>query len=81
MKIKFDPDLTHQKDAINAVVGVFEGQETFQSNFSVSSAIQDDMFEKNDGIGVANAIKLLPEELYENTRNVQLVNGLPQNTQ
>jgi len=78
MKIKFDPNLTHQRDAINAVVGVFEGQETFQSNFSVSSAIQDDMFEKNDGIGVANAIKLLPEELYENTRNVQLVNGLPQ---
>lgn len=78
MKIKFDPDLTHQKDAINAVVGVFEGQETFQSNFSVSNAAQADMFEKNDGIGVANALSLLPEELYENTRNVQLVNGLPQ---
>ncbi|MGX9540757.1 type III restriction-modification system endonuclease [Shewanella sp. A22] len=78
MKIQFDPDLTHQKDAINAVVGVFEGQETFQSNFSVSNAVQADMFEKNDGIGVANALSLLPEELYENTRNVQLVNGLPQ---
>lgn len=78
MKIKFNPDLTHQKDAIKAVVGVFEGQETFQSNFSVSNAIQADMFERNDGIGVANALSLLPEELYENTRNVQLVNGLPQ---
>ncbi|QHS12040.1 type III restriction-modification system endonuclease [Shewanella sp. Arc9-LZ] len=78
MKIKFNPDLTHQKDAISAVVGVFEGQETFQSNFSVSNAVQADMFTKNDGIGVANALSLLPEELYENTRNVQLVNGLPQ---
>ncbi len=78
MKIKFDPNLTHQKDAINAIVGVFEGQETFQSNFSVSSVVQADMFEKNDGIGVANAIKLLPEELYENTRNVQIHNGLAQ---
>ncbi|MEZ9124848.1 type III restriction-modification system endonuclease [Vibrio cyclitrophicus] len=78
MKIKFNPDLDHQKEAINAVVGVFEGQETFQSNFSVSNAIQADMFERNDGIGVANALSLLPEELYENTRNVQLVNGLPQ---
>lgn len=78
MKIKFNPDLTHQKEAINAIVGVFEGQETFQSNFSVSNAVQADMFEKNDGIGVANALSLLPEELYENTRNVQLVNGLPQ---
>ncbi len=78
MKIKFDPDLTHQRDAISAIVGVFEGQETFQSNFSVSNAVQADMFERNDGIGVANALSLLPEELYENTRNVQLVNGLPQ---
>lgn len=36
------------------------------------------MFEKNNDIGVANALKLLPEELYENTRHVQLVNGLAQ---
>ncbi|CAK3803651.1 type III restriction enzyme [Vibrio crassostreae] len=78
MKIHFNPDLLHQNEAIKAVVGVFEGQETFQSNFSVSNSVQADMFEKNDGIGVGNAIKLLDEELYENTRNVQLVNGLPQ---
>lgn len=82
MKIKFNPDLTHQKDAINAVVGVFEGQEVFQSNFSVSTNAftneQLGLFAKNNDIGVANALSLLPEELYENTRNVQLVNGLPQ---
>ncbi|GAD88263.1 type III restriction-modification system enzyme Res [Vibrio halioticoli NBRC 102217] len=78
MKIKFNPNLVHQRDAIEAVARVFEGQETFQSNFSVSSAVQADMFEKNDGIGVANALTLLPEELYENTRKVQLENGLPQ---
>ncbi|WP_186473824.1 type III restriction-modification system endonuclease [Psychrobacter sp. KCTC 72983] len=82
MKIKFNPDLSHQKDAVNAVVGVFEGQETFQSNFSVaSSALSNEqlgLFAKNNDIGVANALNLLPEELYENTRNVQLLNGLPQ---
>ncbi|MFS1911129.1 type III restriction-modification system endonuclease [Vibrio sp. 10N.286.48.B7] len=82
MKIKFNPDLTHQKEAINAVVGVFEGQEVFQSNFSVSTNAftneQLGLFAKNNDIGVANALSLLPEELYENTRNVQLVNGLPQ---
>ncbi|HHX8544594.1 TPA: type III restriction-modification system endonuclease [Vibrio alginolyticus] len=82
MKIKFNPDLPHQKDAINAVVGVFEGQETFQSNFSVSqntlSNEQLGLFAKNNDIGIANALSLLPEELYENTRNVQLINGLPQ---
>lgn len=82
MKIKFNPDLSHQKDAISAVVGVFEGQETFQSNFSVaSSALSNEqlgLFSKNNDIGVANALSLLPEELYENTRNIQLLNGLPQ---
>ncbi|MGP5417743.1 hypothetical protein ACTXMT_12995, partial [Psychrobacter faecalis] len=82
MKIKFNPDLSHQKDAVSAVVGVFEGQETFQSNFSVaSSALSNEqlgLFAKNNDIGVANALSLLPEELYENTRNVQLLNGLPQ---
>ncbi|CAM3165710.1 type III restriction-modification system endonuclease [Vibrio rarus] len=78
MKIKFNPNLDHQRDAISAVVGVFEGQETFQSNFSVSNAFQADLFQNNDGIGVGNALSLLPEELYDNTRNVQLVNGLPQ---
>lgn len=82
MKIKFNPDLDHQKEAINAIIGVFEGQETFQSNFSVSTnALTNEqlgLFAKNNDIGVANALSLLPEELYENTRNVQLVNGLPQ---
>ncbi len=82
MKIKFDPNLTHQKDAINAVVGVFEGQEVFQSNFSVSTnALSNEqlgLFSQNNDIGVANAIKLLPEELYENTRNVQILHGLAQ---
>ncbi len=82
MKIKFDPNLSHQKDAIDAVVGVFEGQETFQSNFSVSSnALANEqlgLFAKNNDIGVSNALTLLPEELYENTRNVQLKHGLEQ---
>lgn len=82
MKMKFNPDLAHQKEAINAVIGVFEGQEVFQSNFSVSSGAlsneQLGLFSQNNDIGVANAIKLLPEELYENTRNVQLANGLSQ---
>ncbi|MBZ0057806.1 MULTISPECIES: type III restriction-modification system endonuclease [unclassified Leclercia] len=82
MKIKFNPDLDHQRDAINAIIGVFEGQETFQSNFSVLSNTltneQLGLFARNNDIGVANALTLLPEELYENTRNVQLINGLPQ---
>lgn len=82
MKIKFNPDLGHQIDAINAVVGVFEGQESFQSNFSVGRNAmanqQLGLFSKNSDLGVGNNLSLLPEELYENTRHVQLLNGLPQ---
>ena len=82
MKIKFNPDLGHQIDAINAVVGVFEGQESFQSNFSVGRYAmanqQLGLFSKNSDLGVGNRLSLLPEELYENTRHVQLLNGLPQ---
>jgi type III restriction enzyme len=31
MKIKFDANLEHQSDAVNAVVGIFEGQELFST--------------------------------------------------
>lgn len=82
MKIKFNPKLAHQREAINSVLGIFDGQETFQSNFSfLSNALtneQLDLFARNNDIGIANSLTLLPKELYENTRNVQLINGLPQ---
>ncbi|ASK79125.1 type III restriction endonuclease subunit R [Paraphotobacterium marinum] len=78
MKIHFNPNLNHQKDAVNSVIGIFKGQGTYQSNFSVTKTSQLDLFKKNDGVGVGNEIKLLNEELYENTRKIQLINGLPQ---
>jgi type III restriction enzyme len=39
MKIQFNPDLTYQKDAVEAVVGIFEGQETYRTSFTVTPAI------------------------------------------
>ncbi|MBD2813204.1 DEAD/DEAH box helicase family protein [Xenorhabdus sp. Flor] len=82
MKIQFRSDLSHQMDAVDAVLGVFAGQETFQCNFTVADNMwanqQLDIFGKNNEIGVGNALTLLPDEIYANTRNVQLKNGLPQ---
>lgn len=78
MKIEFKSDLEHQTEALNAVVGIFEGQEIFHSHFSVPRPTQADLLEVEEGLGVANTLTLLPEVLYENTRNVQLKNGLPQ---
>lgn len=36
MKIKFDPNLDFQKQAIESVARVFEGQEICQTNFTVT---------------------------------------------
>ncbi len=76
MKIQFKSDLPHQKEAIDAVVSVFEGQETFVSQFSVAPSIQQDMFISESGVG--NKITLLPEQIYQNTRNAQIKHGLAQ---
>ena len=37
MKIQFNPDLDYQREAIDAVVGIFEGQEICQTNFTVTA--------------------------------------------
>jgi len=80
MKIQFDPDLEHQADAINAVVGVFEGQEVCQTNFTVAAAAQGDFFAPNitSDIGIGNRLVLLDDELEKNAQSMQLANGLKQ---
>lgn len=80
MKIQFDPDLDHQADAINSVVSIFEGQEICKTNFTVTSAPQGDLFftSSMSDIGVGNRLTLLPDELEENVKAIQLGNGLKQ---
>lgn len=80
MKIQFDPDLEYQADAINSVVGIFEGQEVCKTNFTVTAAPQADFFTAGSmsNIGVGNRLALLPEELEENVSSIQLANGLKQ---
>ena len=85
MKIQFDPDLDYQKVAIDSVVSVFEGQETCQTNFSVPAysapaTHQADLYQGSeyDDLGVGNRLELLPDELLDNVRQVQLNQGLKQ---
>jgi len=85
MKIKFNPDLNYQKDAIDAVVGVFEGQEICQTTFTVTTpnidvSGQEDIFSSQNinDLGIGNRLRLIEEELLENTQHVQLINGLKQ---
>ena len=81
MKIKFSADLDFQRDAINAVADIFEGQDTLQTNFTVTTVRkgpQSDMFATQSELGIGNKLDLLDDELLENIRNIQLKQGLKQ---
>lgn len=79
MKLQFDPNLDYQKQAINAITGVFQGQEVCQTNFTVAPLTYDyqtSLTHTENNLGVGNRLRLLDEELHKNIRNVQLKNGL-----
>jgi type III restriction enzyme len=63
MKIKFDPDLDFQHEAISSITGIFEGQEVCQTNFSVAPLNYDPKMnlglEKHYDLGIGNRLKLL----------------------
>lgn len=79
MKIKFDPNLDFQHEAINAIVDIFEGQEICQTNFTVaplklSADLIGDLGQNDLGIG--NRLRLLDEDIHNNLNSIQLRNGL-----
>lgn len=81
MKIKFNPNLDFQREAIDSIVDIFKGQETCQTNFTVmplqeGSQIQLDFGKKENDLGIGNHLKLLEEDILENIRRIQLRNGL-----
>lgn len=76
MKIKFSDSLEYQREAIDSIVNVFEGQNIAQDNFTVSvRGAQVGLFENELGIG--NRIDITREDLEENIHAVQLENALP----
>jgi type III restriction enzyme len=79
MKIQFDPNLDFQKQAIESVAGVFEGQEICQTNFTVAPLQHSNQIEfstMGNNLGIGNRLKLLPEDIHKNIRKIQLKNGL-----
>lgn len=77
MKLHFEPNLDYQLQAIEAVCGLFHGQETCRTEFTVtrdSASGQMAMFENDLGIG--NRLSLLDDELLANLHAIQLRNGL-----
>jgi type III restriction enzyme len=80
MKLHFEPDLDFQLDAIEAVCGLFEGQETNRTEFTVTEqALDGDALPgMASDLGIGNRLTLLDDEILGNLQGIQLREGLPQ---
>ncbi|GAA1243181.1 DEAD/DEAH box helicase family protein [Oryzihumus leptocrescens] len=85
MKFTFEADLDYQRDAIDAVTGLFKGQESLTSQFTVQAhaALSEGLFEASGeqlGIstqGYGNRLRLAPETILGNLHAAQDHIGLP----
>ncbi len=75
MKLKFDPSLDFQRDAINAVLGVFNGQPIAQTDFELSYANGTGGFLQTE-LGVGNNITLPEDEIFANVQGIQEANDI-----
>ena len=78
MKLHFDPNQQFQIDAINAIVGVFEGQSLSHGDFSFT--IDDKQIISPIG-GVGNQLTITDEQILKNVQNIQKKNVLPVSTE
>ncbi|MBI9030998.1 DEAD/DEAH box helicase family protein [bacterium] len=86
MKIKFESNLEFQKEAIESITGIFEGQEICKANFTVLAPVKEyetntDQYlikETQEVQGFTNKLSLLDDEILENVQRIQLKNGLKQ---
>jgi type III restriction enzyme len=79
MKLHFESNLDYQLQAIEAVCGIFHGQETCRTEFTVTrdgaNAQANLSFAEND-LGIGNRLTLLDDELLANLHAIQLRHGL-----
>jgi type III restriction enzyme len=79
VKFTFEADLDYQRDAIDAVTGLFKGQESLTSYFTVQAhaALSDGLFDSSgDQFGIStqgygNRLRLAPEAILENLHTAQ----------
>ena len=79
MKLHFEPNLDFQLQAIEAVCGLFHGQEVCRTEFTVTrNATGGRHFPGMESdLGVGNRLTLLDDELLKNLGDIQLRHGLP----
>ena len=77
MKLHFEPNLDYQLQAIEAVCGLFHGQETCRTEFTVTrDAASGQMSLLENDLGIGNRLNLLDDELLTNLHTIQLRHGL-----
>ena len=73
MKLHFDPNQQFQIDAINSIVGIFEGQPLNHGGFDFSVTHESYLFQEG---GIGNRLTLGEEQVLENVRTIQKKNEL-----
>ncbi|MHB8894150.1 MAG: type III restriction-modification system endonuclease [Candidatus Geothermincolia bacterium] len=77
MKLHFEPNLDYQLQAIEAVCGLFNGQETCRTEFTVTrDAVGTQMALFENDLGIGNRLLLLPDQIQENLTKIQIDNVL-----
>ncbi len=76
MKLRFEPNLDYQLEAIRAVGDLFRGQEARYSQFAVTGGPVQPRFSLAEGAGIGNRLDLADDDMLRNLRSVQLRNGL-----
>lgn len=70
MKLKFDPNLDYQQDAIHSVVDIFDGQPLGQGEYEVSINSKTGFIEQNE-LGIGNNLLISEEQLLKNIQHIQ----------
>ena len=69
--IKFDPNQGYQRDAIDAVLELFAGQEAAEQGFADDTFATEEMLEGFTELVFGNTLSLAPETMRRNLRGVQ----------
>ena len=79
MNFRFEPSLDFQLEAIEAVCGLFRGQETGHGEFTLapnSHQNEAQLHLRGGGLGIGNQLTLPDEQILENLHAIQRRNGL-----